>query len=83
MPTYDYKCEKCNKVFEVFQSMKDKPLIACKYCDGKVSRVFHPAGIVFKGSGFHVTDYKSKGSSNVITGTSQEKSKSDSSKDKK
>lgn len=58
MPLYDYKCEKCGKIFEVEQRMTADPLTECIFCQGKVNRVFHPAGIVFKGSGFHVTDYR-------------------------
>jgi len=57
MPTYEYKCSGCNKTFEEFQSIKDKPLKECRFCKGPVKRIIHPAGIVFKGSGFHVTDY--------------------------
>ncbi|MBP7948832.1 MAG: zinc ribbon domain-containing protein [Verrucomicrobiales bacterium] len=63
MPTYDYVCEKCEKEFEVFQSMKDPHLKKCvdKSCGGKVSRkIGTGAGIVFKGSGFYQTDYRSE-----------------------
>jgi putative FmdB family regulatory protein len=60
MPTYDYKCLDCDKVFEHFQSMKDEPLSEC-LCEkkGKVSRMIsNGGGIIFKGSGFYVNDYK-------------------------
>lgn len=62
MPTYDYHCEKCNQTFEVFQSMKDPHLTECTQpgCDGKVRRLLGTgAGLIFKGSGFYITDYRS------------------------
>ena len=60
MPTYDYECQSCGHTFEMFQSMKDKPLTRCPKCPkGKVKRLIGPgAGIIFKGSGFYETDYK-------------------------
>ncbi len=58
MPTYGYKCQKCNHEFEVLQKMSDDPVTVCPTCDGPVKRVFHPVGIIFKGSGFYTTDYK-------------------------
>ena len=57
MPVYDYKCEKCG-VFEIEQRISEKPLSKCPKCRGKVKRLISAPGIVFKGSGFHVTDYK-------------------------
>lgn len=63
MPTYEYRCAKCNRTFEEFQSMADKPLKKCQFdgCDGTVSRVISPgAGFLFKGSGFYETDYRSE-----------------------
>jgi putative FmdB family regulatory protein len=65
MPTYEYECSKCGKEFEVFQSMKDDPLKECT-CGkkGKVHRkIGGGAGLLFKGSGFYITDYKKSGSS--------------------
>lgn len=58
MPTYGYKCRECNQEFEVFQKMSDDPVTECPTCGGPVKRVFHPVGIIFKGSGFYTTDYK-------------------------
>ncbi len=60
MPTYDYRCEKCNDVFEVEQKMSDPLLKECPKCKGPIKRLISAAGIVFKGSGFHVNDYKAK-----------------------
>lgn len=62
MPTYEYACKQCAERFEVFQSFADKPLRKHKGCGGEVQKVFHPAGIIFKGSGFYATDSKSKSS---------------------
>ena len=64
MPTYEYECKKCGKTFDVFQSMKDEPLTVCpdKKCKGKVKRLIGTgAGLIFKGSGFYITDYRSEG----------------------
>jgi len=60
MPIYEYKCENCNSIFEEFQNANDKPLTKCKKCGGKLKKIFSPAGIIFKGSGFHITDYVRK-----------------------
>ena len=67
MPHYDYVCETCEKQFEVFQSMNDKRLTKCpeKGCKGKVRRLIGTgAGLMFKGSGFYITDYRSEGYKN-------------------
>lgn len=61
MPTYEYECRRCQHAFEAFQSMTDKPLRTCPECGGRVRRLIGAgAGIIFKGSGFHATDYRSK-----------------------
>jgi len=61
MPTYEYECEKCQHRFEVFQSMKEPPRKRCPKCRGKVRRLMSGgAGMIFKGSGFYVTDYRSQ-----------------------
>lgn len=59
MPTYEYKCLKCSKTFEIFQSMKDELIKNCPECKGEVKRLIGTgAGTIFKGSGFYQTDYK-------------------------
>lgn len=65
MPTYDYVCDACEHRFEEFQSMKDAALTVCPKCSKpKLRRLIGGgAGIIFKGSGFYVTDYKKNGSS--------------------
>jgi putative FmdB family regulatory protein len=57
MPTYEYECKSCSHNFEVFQSMSDAPIEICPECGGEVRRlIFGGAGVIFKGSGFYVTD---------------------------
>lgn len=61
MPTYEYECQKCEHRFEQFQSIKAEPLKKCPKCGKKVKRLVGAgAGILFKGSGFYQTDYRSK-----------------------
>ena len=60
MPTYEYECSDCGHRFEAFQSFHDAPLTSCEVCGGKLAKVFHPAGIIFKGSGWYATDSRSK-----------------------
>lgn len=62
MPTYDYICNKCEKVFEFFQSMSDAPLTKCPDCEKqKLRRIISGGtGLIFKGSGYYLTDYKNK-----------------------
>jgi putative FmdB family regulatory protein len=64
MPTYEYACQKCGHEFEQFQSMSSVPLKKCPKCgkNGLKRLVGAGAGLIFKGSGFYITDYKNKGS---------------------
>ena len=62
MPTYVYECDSCDQRFEERQGFDDDPLTDCPCCEGSVRRVFHPAPIIFKGSGFYVTDSRPAGS---------------------
>jgi len=57
MPIYEYRCENCGKL-EHFQKITDEPLRTCPKCGGHIKRLISKAGIIFKGSGFHVTDYR-------------------------
>jgi len=70
MPTYEYECSKCKKTFEAFQSMKDDAFKTCPkekclmkvWGKGEVKRLIGAgAGLIFKGSGFYITDYRSEG----------------------
>jgi len=56
LPTYGYRCPKCSLEFEVWQRMTDDPVASCPTCGTASRRLFFPAGIVFKGSGFYKTD---------------------------
>jgi putative FmdB family regulatory protein len=60
MPTYEYECRACSQRVEVFQKITDAPLTDCEECGGSLRKVIFPTGIIFKGSGFYVTDYKNK-----------------------
>jgi putative FmdB family regulatory protein len=63
MPTYEYACQSCGTHVEVVQRFHDAPLTECGVCGGPLRKVFHPAGILFKGSGFYVTDSRSSSKS--------------------
>lgn len=57
MPTYEYECKTCGHVFEAFQNMSDAPLSSCPECGESVRRMINGGmGVIFKGSGFYVTD---------------------------
>jgi putative FmdB family regulatory protein len=84
MPTYEYECKKCGRTFDVFQSITARPLQKCPTCKGKIRRLIgRGAGIIFKGSGFYQTDYRSesykkqaaeeKKSAQPVTGTEAKK----------
>ncbi|MEO0136538.1 MAG: FmdB family zinc ribbon protein [candidate division WOR-3 bacterium] len=61
MPTYEYECNNCRYLFEVFQGINDPQIEQCPKCGGSVRRLISGgAGLIFKGSGFYITDYKKK-----------------------
>ena len=77
MPTYEYECTKCGYHFDVFQSINDKPKKKCPECGKGVKRlILGGAGVIFKGSGFYVTD-------NSVSSRKTEKSSSEKSSDTK
>ncbi len=81
MPTYDYKCDACDYTFEEFQSITSKPLKKCPECGKlKLKRLIGTgAGLIFKGSGFYETDYRSEGYKKAASADSEKNgSKSDS-----
>lgn len=84
MPSYTYHCEKCGHEFEKYQTFSDEPLHVCPECHEKALRkVYKPALVVFKGSGFYVTDHKSaKSSLNNIVKESDSSNGQGESKDK-
>ena len=57
MPIYEFLCKNCGDVFEVWQRVSDPAPERCKKCGGPLKKLLSPPGIVFKGSGFHTTDY--------------------------
>jgi putative FmdB family regulatory protein len=76
MPTYDYKCADCGRIFEKFHGMNEQPQIVCPECSSvnTARQVSLGAGVVFKGSGFYVNDYKKSGGDNSSSAPAAEKS---------
>jgi putative FmdB family regulatory protein len=72
MPTYEYVCPKCQHAFEAFQSMSETPLTQCPKCKkrGLKRLIGGGAGLIFKGTGFYITDYKNKPSPGKSEGAS-------------
>src|SRR5437879_8708939 len=87
MPTYGYRCSNCGHQFEIQQRMSDEPLKGCPKCQGKLTKMLYPTGVIFKGSGFYTTDYKGSGkdsaSSNGSGSDSDSKSKPETKGDSK
>lgn len=75
MPTYTYKCKTCEYQFDYRQSMADDPLTDCPNCgEPQLRKVINSAGIVFKGSGFYVTDNRNGSTSKTLDSTAKSKS---------
>ena len=75
MPTYEYRCDSCDYAFEEFQSIKDDPINECPKCGESVRKLISTgAGLIFKGSGFYITDYKNKKSSSPSSGNGEKSS---------
>jgi putative FmdB family regulatory protein len=82
MPTYEYACRDCGHHLEVVQSFSDAPLQTCERCKGQLRKVFSAAGIIFKGSGYYVTDTrdgKRKAAKSTASGGDDSAGSSDSS----
>lgn len=77
MPIYQYKCQKCFTIHEVLQGINDPPLTECSSCQSPVKKIIAPAGIIFKGSGFHINDYR--GGKDSAIGSSEKSNKESSS----
>ncbi len=76
MPTYEYECLNCGTHFDVFQKMSDSHIDSCINCQGSVRRVVSGgSGLIFKGSGFYITDYaKKKNNSSTAASKATKKS---------
>jgi putative FmdB family regulatory protein len=61
VPTYDYRCDRCERTFEVRQRISEAPLTTCDRCGGPIRRLLAPAPFILKGGGWYVTDYPSEG----------------------
>jgi putative FmdB family regulatory protein len=84
MPIYIYKCRECGHQFEIRQRFSDDPLSECPACEGNVRRVINSVGVVFKGSGFYVTDNRNgKSNGSVSSNPKTIEKKSDSSEKSK
>jgi putative FmdB family regulatory protein len=79
MPTYTYQCDSCGHGFEAVQRFADDPLSECPQCGASIRRVIQPVGVVFKGSGWYITDSrpKSSGESGESASASKSKDKAD------
>lgn len=83
MPLYVYKCKNCEHQFEVRQRFSDDTLTDCPECQGQLYRVINPVGVVFKGSGFYVTDSRNGKKSALINGSASSGSEEKSDKSEK
>ncbi|MBD3403773.1 zinc ribbon domain-containing protein [candidate division GN15 bacterium] len=89
MPTYPYRCKACGHEFEEFQAITDEPIAACPKCGGETHRIIvGGVGLIFKGSGFYITDYrgdsyKKEASNDSGSGTSAGKDSQSASSDSK
>jgi putative FmdB family regulatory protein len=76
MPLYEYRCEKCQRTFEVIQSFSDAELTECSECGGHLERLLSAPAIRFKGTGWYVTDYGGKNGNGTTAGSSTQSSSS-------
>jgi putative FmdB family regulatory protein len=77
MPLYVYKCNDCEYQFEIRQRFSEEPLSDCPQCVGPIRRVINPVGVVFKGSGFYVTDSRNGKSTSLVNGKGHTEDKSE------
>jgi putative FmdB family regulatory protein len=77
VPTYEYACSTCGNHIEVVQRFSDEPLSVCGVCGGSLRKVFHPAGILFKGSGFYATDSRRSAKKSTESGSTSSTGSSD------
>ena len=70
MPIYGYRCSSCGHEFEIQQRMSDDSLKVCPECQGELTKILYPTGVIFKGSGYYSTDYKTSSKSASGNGSS-------------
>jgi putative FmdB family regulatory protein len=70
MPTYEYACDTCGHHFDIRQSFNDEPIRVCPECGAAVRRVLYPSGVIFKGSGWYVTENRKSSGSGSSSGVS-------------
>ena len=80
MPTYEFVCKSCGRHTEMFQRISDEPLSVCPHCGGELRKVYHPASILLKGSGFYKTDNRPKSKTSSSSDSGSSSSSTDSSK---
>jgi putative FmdB family regulatory protein len=73
MPTYTYQCDSCGHQFEAVQRFTDDPLTECPECGASIRRVIQPVGVVFKGSGWYITDSRPKSGDDGADGAAKSK----------
>ncbi|MBA2848926.1 zinc ribbon domain-containing protein [Thermosulfuriphilus ammonigenes] len=73
MPIYEYQCQSCGQIFEVWQKISEKPLEVCQSCGGPVKKLISHTSFQLKGSGWYVTDYARKGGGEKKEGQSEKK----------
>ena len=83
MPIYGYRCRNCGHEFEILQKMSDAPLKTCPKCSGELAKILYPVGVIYKGSGYYSTDYKSGKASSSAAGNGAKSDSSDGSGDSK
>lgn len=76
MPTYQYRCQDCDVLHEVFQSFSDDALTVCPACNGSLRKLYNSVGVVFKGTGFYRTDSRDSSSSSTAASTTDSAPKS-------
>jgi putative FmdB family regulatory protein len=82
MPIYEYECKSCHHRFEKRQGFHDEPKAECPQCQGKSRRIIHPAPVIFKGSGFYVTDHRLAENKNPASEPAKSKKETPAAKDK-
>jgi putative FmdB family regulatory protein len=74
MPVYEYECSSCGQIEEAFQKVSDKPLTKCRHCSGNLHKIISHSTFHLKGSGWYVTDYAGKSSSQATSSNKKDES---------